>query len=77
MCKKCITGLESLFLLSTPIGVSSYLVILSFSAFFEIKWPGIVCCPGKASGEEMVNQTSLAGTCAFLHWFSQVQVEVF
>jgi len=64
-------------LLSTPIGVSSYLVILSFSAFFEIKGPGIARYPGKASGEEVVKQTSLACTRAFLHWYSQVQVEVF
>jgi len=46
--------------------VSSCLVILSFSAFFEIKGAGIEYCPGKASRKEMVNQTSLTCTRAFL-----------
>jgi len=55
MCKKtALSGWNRLFLPSIPGWKSSYLVILSFSAFFEIKGPGIEYCPGKASGEEMV-----------------------
>jgi len=75
--KNGIIGIESpFFLLSTPIGKSSYLIILSFSAFFEIKGPGIEYCLGTTSGEEMVKKTFPACTCAFLHRYSQVQVEV-